>query len=117
MRQAAPVRLLTPDLRHLIPLEDLPITAGRIHFMRKVDLAGHIEFLNETWPVGEKWIGEYVRATIDTEQQTVTVWHQADVAANWRLIKPRQFRLDEPIHALLPQFKRNSPRCRDYWPG
>ena len=117
VRRGTLVRLLTTDLRQLIPLEHLPITTGRIHFMRRVDQAGQIEFLNEPWPVGEKWIGEYVRATIDTYRQTLTVLHQTDIAADWRLIKTRQFRLDEPIQALLPQFKQNSTRCRDYWPG
>lgn len=117
MRRGALVRYLTADLRRLIPLEHLPITAGRIHFMRKVDLTGQIELLNETWPVGEKWIGEYVRATIDTAQQTLTLWHQAKAATDWRLIKTRQFQLQETVHAVLPSFKRNSARCRDCWPG
>jgi putative transposase len=117
MRRNAPIQYLTADLRRRIPLEQLPITAGRIHFMRKVNLAGQIELLNETWPVGEKWIGEYVRATIDTAPQTLTLWHQASPDADWRLIKTRQFQLGETVHVVLPSFKRNSPRCRDYWPG
>jgi putative transposase len=117
MRAEALVQYLTADRQQLIPLEHLPITAGRIHFMRKVDQTGHIDFLNETWPVGEKWIGEYVRATIDTYRQTLTVSHQANIETEWRLIKTRQFRFDETVHGLLPQFKQNSTRCRDYWPG
>jgi len=117
MRRRASIQYLTADLRQRIPLEQLPITAGRIHFLRKVDLAGQIELLNEMWPVGEKWIGDYVRATIDTVQQTLTVWHQANIEADWRLIKTRQFQLREPIHTILPSFKRNSARCRDCWPG
>jgi transposase-like protein len=117
MRRTAPLQSLTADLRRRIPLEHLPITAGRIHFMRKVNLAGQIELLNETWPVGEKWIGEYVRATIDTAPQTLTLWHQASPDADWRLIKTRQFQLGETVHVVLPSFKRNSTRCRDYWPG
>jgi hypothetical protein len=117
MRRRASIQYLTADLRQRIPLERLPITAGRIHFLRKVDLAGRIELLNERWPVGEKWIGEYVRATIDTAQQTLTLWHQANSEADWRLIKTRQFQFKEPIHAILPSFKRNSARCRNCWPG
>jgi hypothetical protein len=61
MRRGVAIRDLTPDLRQLIPLEPLPIMAGRIHFRRKVDLTGHIELLNETWRVGEKWIGARCR--------------------------------------------------------
>jgi putative transposase len=117
MRQGAPIRRLTADLRRLIPLEHLPITMGRIHFMRKVDTTGHVQFLNETWLVGAKWRGEYVRATVDTAQQTLTLWHQADAGADWQLLKTRQFRLKETAHAIRPQFRRNSLRCRDYWPG
>jgi hypothetical protein len=117
MRRGLRIRRLTADLRRLIPSERLPITIGRIHFMRKVDHTGHVEFLNETWPVGAKWIGEYVRATVDTAHQTLTVWHQSDADADWRLIKTRQFRLKETVHAVLPPFRRNSTRCRDYWPG
>jgi hypothetical protein len=117
VRRGVAIRYLTADLRERLPLEHLPITAGRIHFMRKVDLAGRIEFLNETWPVGEKWIGEYVRATINTAQQTLTLWYQAQVDTDWRLIKTRQFQLPETVCAVVPAFRRNCARCRDYWPG
>jgi hypothetical protein len=79
-----------------------------------VDSTGHIAFLNETWLVGSKWVGEYVRATVNTAQQTLTLWHQADADTDWRLIKTRQFRLKETVHAVLPPFRRNSARCRDY---
>ena len=36
---------LTPDLQDLIPADRLPITAGRFHIMRKVDLAGQVVVL------------------------------------------------------------------------
>lgn len=117
MRQGIQVTRLTADLRRLIPMERLPITAGRIHFMRKVDHTGQVKFLNETWLVGPKWVGEYVRATVDTAQQTLTLWHQADADTDWQLIKTRQFRLKETVHAVLPSFRRNRTRCRDGWPG
>jgi hypothetical protein len=88
MRRGIPVTRLTADMRRLIPREQLPITAGRIHFMRKVDHTGQIAFLNETWPVGPQWVGEYVRATVDTAQQTLTVWHQADAYAYYDTEQP-----------------------------
>jgi hypothetical protein len=117
IRRGVPIRRLAADLRCLIPIGRLPITAGRIHIMRKVDGVGKITLLNETWPVGEKWIGEYVRATINTAKQILTLWHQEAADADWRLIKTRQFRLKESIHDLLPAFRRNRTRCREYWPG
>ncbi len=117
MRRSVPLRRLTADRRGLIPVGRLPITAGRIHLMRKVDGAGNIALLNETWSVGEKWLGEYVRATINIAQQMLTIWHQEDADADWRLIKTRQFRLKESVHDLLPAFRRNRARCRELWPG
>jgi hypothetical protein len=111
---------LTGDLRRLIPdynTERLPVTAGRIHIMRKVDSVGEVELLNERWLVGAKWIGEYVRATINTAQQTLTFSHKASDEAEWKLIKTRVFRIKESVHDLMPQFRRNSTRCRDRLPG
>jgi len=117
IRRGVPIKRLTPELQRLIPPDRLPITAGRVHIMRKVDNAGQMSFLNEIWPVGSKWSGEYVRATINTAQQVVTFWHQAEAQADWHLIKTRQFRLKESVHDLLPAFRRKCPRCRDCWPG
>jgi len=85
--------------------------------MRKVDSAGYVEVLNDRWLVGAKWIGEYVRATINTGQQTLTFSHKADEKADWKMIKTRAFRIKESVHDLLPQFRRNRLRCRDYLPG
>ncbi len=117
VRYGVPMVRLAPDVQRLIPPGHLPITAGRLHIMRKVDPAGAVTLLNETWPVGRKWIGEYVRATINTAQQTLTLWAQADADADWRLIKTRQFRLKESVQDVLPAFRRKCARCRDCWPG
>ena len=117
MRRGVAVVRLTSDLQDLIPAGRLPIRTGRIHIVRKVDPLGEITLLNETWSVGHRWIGEYVRATINTAQQTLTFWHQADADSPWRLIKTRQFRLKESVHDVLPAFRRKCARCRDCWPG
>lgn len=120
MTAGLPGRRLTPDLRRLIPdftLGRLPLTEGRFHIMRKVDTTGHVQFLNDQWWVGKKWTGEYVRATVDTVRQTLTLSHKASADGDWKLLKTRVFRLTESVHELLPQFKRNRARCRDYLPG
>jgi hypothetical protein len=120
MRYGVQIPKLTTELRCLIPdfhIQRLPITAGRFHLMRKVDSAGYAEVLNDRWLVGAKWIGEYVRATLNTGQQTLTFSHKADEKADWKMIKTRAFRIKESVHDLLPQFRRNRLRCRDYLPG
>lgn len=116
MRRGAARVLLTAPLQRLLPQGRLPITQGRVHILRKVDATGHVSLLNESWLVGDKWVGEYVRATINTAQQSLTFWHQQQADADWHLIKTRRFKLQEKVHALLPEFRRNRARCRDYWP-
>jgi transposase-like protein len=107
---------LPRQLRGLIP-EALPITNGRINFIRKVDHMGNGRILNETWLVGRQWRGEYVWVVVNTANQTLTFWYKPDVEAPWKQNKTCQYRLDEPIHALLPEFRRDHSRCREHWPG
>ncbi len=116
IRRGVSIVRLTRELQQLIPDGRLPITAGRIHFMRKVQTTDEIDLLNETWLVGQKWIGEYVRATINTAEQVLTFWHKPDATSDWRLLKTRQFHLKEPVQPLLPAFRRNRTRCLDYLP-
>jgi hypothetical protein len=40
--------------------EDLPLTAGQLHFNRKVDESGEIDILKEHWRVSKTMAGEYV---------------------------------------------------------
>jgi len=116
MRRGIAILRLDRARRRLIPQGRLPITAGRIHIMRKVETTGEVSLLNETWEVGRKWIGEYVRATINTADQNLTFWHKPDVESEWRLLKTRSFRLKEPVQPVLSAFRRNCPRCREYLP-
>ena len=113
-RNTHPIRL-SSSLRRLIP-DPLPITAGRIHFIRKVDLKGTIHLLNESWSVGTRWMGEYVWATVDTAEQTLTVWHQKEANTDWKRLKTRRFKLKQPVQRLLPAFRRKWPRCREHLP-
>jgi hypothetical protein len=116
MRRGIPIVCLDRALYQLIPSGRLPITAGYIHIMRKVEPTGEVSLLNETWFVGRQWIGEYVRATINTADQVLTFWHKSDAETEWQHIKTRSFRLKEPVQPLLPAFRRNRPRCREYLP-
>lgn len=105
-----PVRL-TPVLRRLIPTGRLPITEGRIHFIRRVDGQGLVSLLNDTWLVGQRWIGEYVWATIDTATQRLTLWHWSGAHAKWQHVTTFRFRITEPVCPLRLEFQRKSERC------
>lgn len=117
MRRGARVQRLNSRLRVLIPEGRLPLTAGRLHFLRKVDPSGALTLLNEVWRLGSKWSGEYIRTTINTQEQTIGFWHQASAEASWHLIKERRFAVEETVHALRPEFRRNCTRSRGYLPG
>ena len=100
-----------------LPRGRLPLTAGRLHVLRKVDGQGRVTVFNEPWLVGKRWRGEYLRATIDTAQERVSFWPKADAQADWRCLKTRVFRLGEAVHRGLPVFRRNAERCRECLPS
>jgi putative transposase len=116
VRTGARLRLLTPDLQQRIPPGRLPMTAGRVHFMREVTGDGLIHLLNEPWPVDRKLAGEYVRATVNLATQRITIWRQSQADSPWRRLTSRVFRLKEPVHELLPAFRQKCARCLDYYP-
>jgi len=96
---------LTRLQRQAIP-ETLPLTEGRLHFIRQVDEAGDIELLHETWHVSKRLAGEYVWATLALHEQCLRVYHRPAVREPVRLRKVFRYRLDEPVVALQSQFKR-----------
>lgn len=83
MRRGAPGVRWPVSLHRLIP-HHLPLTHGRLHFLRKVEGQGHVPVLNEPRVVGRTWRGEDVRVGVDTAQQTLTIWPQPEAPAPWR---------------------------------
>ena len=116
MRQGAVIHPLDAYHLALLPATRLPIMAGFVHFMRKIEPDGDVAILNERWLVDPRLPGEYVRLTIDTAQQKLSFWRQADADSPWRLLKTRVFRLKESAHERLPAFRRKAERCRDCLP-
>jgi transposase len=98
---------LTPRQVRRLP-EPLPITAGRIHFIRRVQADGTIAFLSETWRVGRRFAGRYVWATITTHRQRLDIWYQRSAQADWRLIKSFAYLLPEQVKRRKPDFRQLS---------
>ena len=107
---------LSPALHTLIPAGRLPVTAGYRHFLRKVDPPGHVRLLNDSWVIGHRWSGLYGRVTIHTAAQRLSVWYQPAANTDGRCLKTFTFRINESLHSLHPEFRRNRPRCRDCFP-
>jgi hypothetical protein len=86
----------------------LPITAGRIHFIRKVKPDGTISLLNETWKVSRRLAGKYVWATITTHCRRLDIWYQRSAHYDWRLLKTYAYNIPETVARLKPEFAHHS---------
>ncbi len=85
----------------------LPITAGRIHFVRQVQVDGRIVVLNEPWKVSKRLAGKYVWATLSTHCRRLDIWYQRSIHHEWHLLKTYRFDLPEPVARLRPEFARS----------
>ncbi len=84
----------------------LPITVGRIHFIRQVNPDGDIELLEETWHVHKRLAGQYVWATITTHSQRLSIYYRRAKNQPVRLMKTYRYELPEHVVPLRPEFKR-----------
>lgn len=94
---------LTHQMRQLIP-DILPITAGRIHFIRRVQPDGSIRILNEIWPVSKWLMGRYVWATVTTHSRSLDIWYRRNSHTSWRLVKHVDYDLGETVHHRVQPF-------------
>ncbi len=90
--------------------EQLPLTAGRIHFIRKVQADGTIKILNEPWHVNKRWAGRYVWATVWTHREILEIYHRRSSSEKVHLVKTYRYAISEPVMPLCLDFKR--PRRR-----
>lgn len=90
--------------------EDMAITAGRVHLIRQVDTEGRIRLLNEEWKVGRRLAGQYVWATISTNEQRLKIYHRRGRDEQVRLVKTFHYEISERVAPLLPEFKRRNRR-------
>jgi transposase InsO family protein len=100
LTQINPAKMLNDDVK--INLDKLPLTKGKIHFIRKVDNEGRISILNKVFFLSEEFIGEYVWTTIDMTQQRMKVSYQAKDQDTAALIKNLAYTIDEKIHSHIP---------------
>lgn len=84
----------------------LPLTAGRIHFIRLVDPQGDIRLLHETWHVDQRLAGQYVWATITLHEHRLRIYHRRSAHDPIHLRKTFRYSLAEPVTPLQTQFKR-----------
>jgi len=98
-----PKRLLTATQIAHLPMP-LPITAGRVHFIRQVKPDGTIAVFNETWKVSKRLAGQYVWATIITHRRRLEIWVQRSAQQDWCLRKTYRYDIAETVTRLKPEF-------------
>lgn len=104
-------RKLKARERRSLP-DHLTLTAGRIHFIRRVDERGEIRLLNESWKVSKRLGGEYVWATVDLTTQRLQLSYRKSDRARAKLIKQYDYGVAEPVKRLLPQYRRRLRRVK-----
>jgi transposase len=98
-------RRLTPQQVRALP-QPLPLTAGRLHFIRRVASDGTLRFLGERWKVGKRFAHHYVWATVITQYQRLEIHHQHSERSALRLVKVFAYEISEPILPLHPEYQR-----------
>lgn len=66
-----------------VPLDALPIAAGRVTFIRQVTPHGNIHLLSQTFKVGKRLKGQFVKTVLDTQRAQLTVYAQGRIVKRW----------------------------------
>jgi len=87
--------------------EKLPLTEGKIHYIRKVDETGCIDILKEKFKISKSLRKEYVVATLDIRDKSLTIHHRKSEKSNVRLLKKFDYHIEEPIVKLKSKYRRS----------
>jgi len=98
-----PKQCLTATQMVRLP-DALPITAGHIHFIRKVKPNGSVSVFNETWQASKRLAGKYVWVTLFTHCRRLEIWYQRSAQHDWHLIKTFAYDIPETVARLKSDF-------------
>lgn len=69
--------------RFVVPTDALPVAAGRVTFIRQVTIHGKIHLLSQTFNVGKRLKGQYVKVVLDTRRAQLTVYVKGRIFKRW----------------------------------
>ena len=69
--------------RFVVSTDPLPIAAGRVTFIRQVTIHGKIHLLSQTFCVGKRLKGQYVKVILDTQRAQLTVYVKGRIFKRW----------------------------------
>lgn len=90
--------------------EELPVTEGRVHFVRRVGADGFIEILKERWRVSKSLRGKYVWATIDLTKKRLSIYHRRSAKAKAKMIRQYDYKIAERVSQLQQGYRRRRKR-------
>jgi putative transposase len=67
----------------VVPTERQPLAAGRVTFIRRVSVAGTVTLLSQSFRVGKRHRGLYLRLVVDTKRGQLTAYLNGRVLKRW----------------------------------
>lgn len=77
------LRLRTLPRSFVVPTGKLPLAEGRVIFLRRVSVAGTVTVLSQSYRVGKRHRGLYLRLVVDTGRGTLTAYLNGRVLKRW----------------------------------
>lgn len=77
------LRLQKLPASFVVPTERLPLAEGRVTFLRRVSVAGTVTVLSQTFRVGKRHRGLYLRLVVDTGRGHLTAYLNGRVLKRW----------------------------------
>jgi hypothetical protein len=77
------LRLQKLPASFVVPTERLPLTEGRVTFIRRVSVVGTVTLLSQSFRVGKKHRGLYVRLVVDTGHGWLTAYLNGRILKRW----------------------------------
>ena len=66
-----------------VPTEPLPFAAGRVIFIRRVSWKGFVRVLSQSFRIGKRHNGLYVKLVLDTQRGHLTAYLDGSQVKRW----------------------------------
>ncbi|MBL8202712.1 MAG: transposase [Blastocatellia bacterium] len=85
----------------------LPLTTGRLHFIRQVSPRGEIEILKEKGKVSRWLAGRYVWAIVNTGPERLQIYYRASPRHAVQLLQEYAYEVGEKVLPLQERYRRS----------
>ncbi len=87
-----------------IDVRKLPITEGKVHFIRQVKEDGSISVLNEEFEADKSLAYEYTWTTIDTKRSQLLIYYRGKKEEKMSIIKMYEYKIDDTVKRFKETF-------------